>query len=76
MLKEIHEQPTALRDTLLPLINHQEGEAPSLREDMMPLGADEVRKIEHISILACGTASHAGLIGKAMIEKYARIPGG
>lgn len=74
MLKEIHEQPTALRDTLLPLINHQEGEAPSLREDMMPLDADEVRKIEHISILACGTASHAGLIGKAMIEKYARIP--
>lgn len=63
MLKEIFEEPESLRKTLLPRI--VDG-LPSLEE--LP------RNISKIHIVACGTAMHAGLIGKAMIERMAKIP--
>lgn len=69
MLKEIHEQPTALRNTIGPRII--EG-LPDFREDHIP---DELFKnINRIIITACGTAMHAGLIGKTMFEQLTRIP--
>lgn len=69
MLKEIHEEPEALRKTLEPRIR-----------DGLPffgiphLDTDFLSKFEGIHIVACGTAMHAGLIGKAIIERLARVP--
>lgn len=69
MLKEIHEQPDALRNTIFPRIQHG---MPYLEED----GIDDkvLANCNRIVIAACGTAMHAGLIGKNMIEKLIRIP--
>lgn len=69
MLKEIHEQPEALRNTIMPRIN---GNLPDFSEDGIPdsLFLD----CNRIIIAGCGTAMHAGLIGKNMIEKLIRIP--
>ena len=71
MLKEIHEQPKALRDTLTSRLYDDKKE---IVLDKIKLGKEELDKINRIYIVACGTAYHAGLIGKYSIEKYARIP--
>lgn len=71
MLKEIHEQPRAVRDTLAGRINPGEGKV-ILKE--ITLGEERLSRINKIYITACGTAYHAGLVGKYMIEKMARIP--
>ena len=69
MITEINEEPEALRKTLEPRIH-----------DGLPffgieeLDGDLLSRFESIHIVACGTAMHAGLIGKAVIEKFARIP--
>lgn len=69
MIKEIFEQPRALTDTLMPRI--KEGRI-DLTEDGIP---DEMLKdISKITIVACGTAAHAGYVGRFAIEKLARIP--
>lgn len=69
MMKEIHEQPESLRNTIRPrLING----LPDFSEDNVD---DSIFDgIDHITITACGTAMHAGLIGKNMIERLCRIP--
>jgi len=71
MLKEIHEQPRALRDTLrgrlLP-------DGSGVKLDEVSLDEQEARRLERASITACGTAYHAGLVGKYLIEKLARLP--
>ncbi len=69
MLKEIHEQPEALTNTIVPRIV---GGLPDFSVD----GVDDsiFEGINNITITACGTAMHAGLIGKTIIEKYVRIP--
>ena len=68
MLKEIHEQPEAIRATL-------RGTAVDGRVDSSYLGMDELfQKTGKIFIVACGTAYHAGLVGRLAIEKLARIP--
>ncbi|MGI6434557.1 MAG: glutamine--fructose-6-phosphate transaminase (isomerizing) [Syntrophomonadaceae bacterium] len=68
MLKEIHEQPEAIRATL-------RGTATNGRVDFSHLGMDDVfRKLGRIFIVACGTAYHAGLVGRVAIEKLARVP--
>ena len=69
MIKEINEEPEALRKTL----------EPRIRDGIPYFGIDEIdgdllSKFESIHIVACGTAMHAGLIGKGVIEKLARIP--
>ena len=69
MLKEIHEEPKALRDTLIPRI----------ADDRIELGdisvtKEQLEKAGKIVIVACGTAYHAGVVGKYVIEKLARIP--
>lgn len=69
MLKEIHEQPTALQSTFAPRHSPQPGEYPWL-----PLTAREAKSLRKINIVACGTAYHAGVFGKYAIERLARVP--
>jgi glucosamine--fructose-6-phosphate aminotransferase (isomerizing) len=71
MLKEIFEQPTSLANTLRGRIS-SEKDAVILKE--LKLSPEEVRSIKKINIIACGTSFHAGLVGKEIIEKFARIP--
>ncbi|MGE5328054.1 MAG: glutamine--fructose-6-phosphate transaminase (isomerizing) [Deltaproteobacteria bacterium] len=68
MLKEIFEQPKVIKDTINPRIKNGK---PELEFD---LSKDELEGIEKIFIVACGTAYHAGMVGKYLIEKLARIP--
>ncbi|MBC7344257.1 MAG: glutamine--fructose-6-phosphate transaminase (isomerizing), partial [Clostridia bacterium] len=69
MLKEIYEQPRALRDTLRGRLGAQGVMLPEL--GLSPLEASRLRKV---AFVACGTAYHAGLVGKYLVEKLARIP--
>ena len=71
MLKEIWEQPRAIRDTTLSRISLDTGEV-FLNE--MGLSVEELRQITSINIAACGTSWHAATAGKYMIERLARIP--
>src|SRR5579863_778580 len=71
MQKEIHEQPRAVSDTFRGRIFPESGEV-ELGE--IPWTPEEVRKIERLSIAACGTSWHASLIGKFLIEELARLP--
>lgn len=69
MIKEIHEQPKAIKDTISSRIINS---LPNLGIDSL---TDEVlRNIKSIHIVACGTAMHAGIIGKYAIEKMVRMP--
>lgn len=69
MLKEIHEQPTAVKTTITPRIT-----------DWMPdfsvegIDAEKLNRYRKIFMVACGTAMHAGMVGKYVIEKLARVP--
>ena len=67
MLKEIHEQPAALGATLLGRIDAQGA------VDLSEMDLD-LSDIERVVVVACGTAYHAGLLGKLAVEKLARIP--
>jgi len=69
MLKEIFEQPKALRDTLAGRLNHDHVVLQEV--DLTP---KEVALFNKVAIVACGTAYHAGLIGKGLIEHWAKIP--
>ena len=68
MLKEINEQPTAIRTTISPRI--QDG-MPFLEESGLTL--EKLKNHDRLFIVACGTAMHAGLVGKYVIEKLARV---
>ncbi|KQW17676.1 glutamine--fructose-6-phosphate transaminase (isomerizing) [Streptomyces sp. Root369] len=70
MLKEIAEQPKAVADTLLGRIDA----AGSLSLDEVRISAAELREVDKVVIVACGTAFHAGLIAKYAIEHWTRIP--
>ncbi len=69
MLKEIHEQPEALQKTYAPRRSQMPGQY-----SWLPIGPEEAQRLRKISIVACGTAYHAGLVGKYAIEKLARLP--
>lgn len=71
MLKEIYEQPTAIRETLSR--NLDDNGRVHLQETVQ-LTKEDFEKINKIVIVACGTAYHAGLVGRYVIEKLARIP--
>ncbi|MFC4075362.1 glutamine--fructose-6-phosphate transaminase (isomerizing) [Salinithrix halophila] len=70
MLKEIYEQPKAIRDTL----------AGRIKDGIVDLSQDlsftkeDLKRFDKIHFVACGTAYHAGLIGKSVVEKLTRIP--
>jgi glucosamine--fructose-6-phosphate aminotransferase (isomerizing) len=70
MLKEIAEQPRAINDTLLGRV----GPDGSLVLDEMRVSAEELREVDKIIVVACGTAYHAGLIAKYAIEHWCQIP--
>jgi glucosamine--fructose-6-phosphate aminotransferase (isomerizing) len=71
MLKEIFEQPRAVRDTMLGRIGQETGRVFLDEMDIRPA---EFARFRQVKIIACGTSWHAGLAGKFMIEKLARIP--
>ncbi|GAA2931602.1 glutamine--fructose-6-phosphate transaminase (isomerizing) [Streptomyces mexicanus] len=70
MLKEIAEQPKAVSDTLLGRIDA----AGNLTLDEVRISASELREMDKVVIVACGTAFHAGMIAKYAIEHWTRIP--
>src|SRR5712671_5168820 len=71
MLKEIFEQPTAARETILGRVSQDTGRV-FLEE--MKIAETALGAIDRVTILACGTSWHSGLIGKFLIEELARIP--
>ncbi|OIN95795.1 glutamine--fructose-6-phosphate aminotransferase [Candidatus Desantisbacteria bacterium CG1_02_38_46] len=71
MLKEIHEQPRAIEDTILGRISP---DGADIHLEEMALNKNKLKKINRIIITACGTSWHAGLIGEYLIEEIARIP--
>ena len=71
MLKEIYEQPRAVRDTALGRVSQDTGH---IFLDQMEITEAEFRSAEKVNIIACGTSWHAGQAGKFMIETLARVP--
>jgi glucosamine--fructose-6-phosphate aminotransferase (isomerizing) len=71
MLKEIFEQPRAVRDTTLGRVGQETGR---IFLDEMDISTQEFKNFKSVRIIACGTSWHAALAGKFMIEKLARIP--
>ncbi|MBM4129237.1 MAG: glutamine--fructose-6-phosphate transaminase (isomerizing), partial [Nitrospira sp.] len=71
MLKEIYEQPRAIGDTLRGRLSLEKGE---VNFDEFGLRTDEVKEVQKIFIVACGTSYHAALTGKFLIEGLSRVP--
>jgi glucosamine--fructose-6-phosphate aminotransferase (isomerizing) len=71
MLKEIFEQPRAVRDTMLGRVGQETGR---IFLDEMDISPAEFARFRQVKIIACGTSWHAGLAGKFIIEKLARVP--
>jgi len=71
MLKEIYEQPRAIRDTLLGRVSQETGQ---IFLDEMEITENEMRACTKLHLVACGTSWHAALVGKFLIERLARLP--
>ena len=71
MLKEIHEEPEALQKTFTA---HVDAQRMTLRQEAFPMTAQQAQALRKMSIVACGTAYHAGMIGKYLMERLARLP--
>ncbi|MCZ6832824.1 MAG: glutamine--fructose-6-phosphate transaminase (isomerizing) [Acidobacteria bacterium] len=71
MLKEIHEQPNTVRDTLMGRFSREQGE---VFLDEVNFSAAEMRGFRKVNLVACGTSWHACLVGKFLLEKLAGIP--
>jgi glucosamine--fructose-6-phosphate aminotransferase (isomerizing) len=71
MQKEIHEQVRALTDTLAGRVDFEHGK---IRLPELKLTPELAKRIQKITITACGTAAYAGMVGKTLIEKIARVP--
>ena len=69
MMKEMYEEPKVIKDTLNPRIKNGE-----LVLDSINITKEDIMNLEKIYIVACGTAYHAGVVGKYIIEKLCRIP--
>ncbi len=70
MMKEIHEQPEAIAETILDRLSDDD----SVDLSDIGFGDDVLRKASRIVIVACGTSYHAGLVGRYAIERWARVP--
>ncbi len=70
MLKEIFDQPKAIADTLIGRLSDNN----QILLDELHMSDDEIRNIKRISVIACGTAYHAGMVAKYAIEKWAKVP--
>ncbi|MDX9975633.1 MAG: glutamine--fructose-6-phosphate transaminase (isomerizing), partial [FCB group bacterium] len=71
MLKEINQQPDVIRNTLRGRVTEGSHE---VQLDDMKLSVQELKDCKKITIVSCGTAWHAGLVGKYLIEKFAKVP--
>ncbi|HYM61065.1 MAG TPA: glutamine--fructose-6-phosphate transaminase (isomerizing) [Thermoanaerobaculia bacterium] len=71
MLKEIHEQPRAVRDTFTGRMFEESGD---IYFNDLELTAEDWSKIRKVHVIACGTSWHSGLVGKFLLENAARIP--
>ncbi|MEQ1572978.1 MAG: glutamine--fructose-6-phosphate transaminase (isomerizing) [Vicinamibacterales bacterium] len=71
MLKEIYEQPTAARDTVIGRVSLDRGQV--FLEDIN-VSEETLRALQKVTIIACGTSWHAGLVGKYLIESLAQLP--
>ena len=71
MLKEINQQPDVIRNTLRGRV--EEG-SDAVKLSDMNISEDELKACERIHIVACGTAWHAGMVGKYLIERFAKVP--
>jgi glucosamine--fructose-6-phosphate aminotransferase (isomerizing) len=71
MLKEIFEQPAAVRDTILGRVSLETG---TIFPDDAGLSDADITSIDRVTLIACGTSWHAALVGKFLIEELARIP--
>ena len=71
MLKEIHEEPDSLKKTFTAYVDTDH---MALRTEAFPINAEEAKSLTGLTIVACGTAYHAGVVGKYVIEKLARLP--
>jgi glucosamine--fructose-6-phosphate aminotransferase (isomerizing) len=71
MLKEIFEQPRAIKDTMLGRVGQESGR---IFLDEVDISEADFKKFQQVKIVACGTSWHAGLAGKIMIERLARLP--
>src|SRR5262249_43620180 len=71
MLKEIYEQPRAVRDTILGRVSQSNGR---VYLDEMEISETEFRQFNSVKAIACGTSLHAAMAGKYMLEELARIP--
>src|SRR5207249_10902718 len=69
MLKEIYEQPEGVRETIGDRVRHGK-----LLLESLGLTDREIKNLRRIVILACGTSYHAGVVGRYVIEEWARIP--
>ncbi len=70
MLKEIFEQPTAVRETILGRVSRDSG---LIHLEEMNLSDDDFRRVDKVQLIACGTSWHAGLVGKFLIEQMAKV---
>jgi glucosamine--fructose-6-phosphate aminotransferase (isomerizing) len=70
MLKEIYEQPKALRETL----RGRMGAAGEIQLSELDMAPEQVAAVARVFMIGCGTSYHAGLVGKILIERWARIP--
>ncbi|MGE5577789.1 MAG: glutamine--fructose-6-phosphate transaminase (isomerizing) [Syntrophothermus sp.] len=70
MLKEIHEQPQAVKDTMTGRVKSDN----KVELSELSLTAEDVKGLRKIAIVACGTAYHAGLVGKQLLENLLRVP--
>ena len=70
MLKEIFEQPKAVADTLIGRLSDNK----QIILDELHMSSEEIRALKKITVIACGTAYHAGMVAKYAIEKWAKIP--
>jgi glucosamine--fructose-6-phosphate aminotransferase (isomerizing) len=71
MLKEIHEQPQAVQDTFGARVEFETGQ---ISFETVHLGEEQLRRVERLHLLACGTSWHSALVGKFLIEHLARVP--
>jgi glucosamine--fructose-6-phosphate aminotransferase (isomerizing) len=71
MLKEIYEQPTAARDTILGRVSLEQGH---IFLEELHISDATFRAVEKVTVIACGTSWHAGLVGKYLIEALAQVP--
>ncbi len=71
MLKEIHEQPRAIEDTLRGRLNLDDVQ---VHLDTLKITPEQIRALRKVVIVACGTSWHAGLVGRYLVEKWVKIP--